>query len=202
MGLALHAQTITVRGTVTDEDGQPVIGAAVIQKNAPSNGAVTAADGTFSLLAPQGTTLVVSSIGYKEVEVAAAPRLDVVLQDDNELLDEVVVVGYGVQSKVNLTGAISSVKSEDIQGRAIANLEQALQGKTPGVTLITTSAQPGAVPTVRIRGIASNGTSDPLYVVDGLLMDDISSIDPNSIESMEVLKDAASAAIYGAQAGN
>ena len=202
LGLALRAQTIPVRGVVTDKDGQPLIGASVIQKDAPSNGVVTGMDGTFSMNAPQGAVLVVSSIGYKDQEVPAASRVNVVLEEDNELLNEVVVVGYGVQRKTNLTGAISSVKAEDIQGRAIANLEQALQGKTPGVTLITTSAQPGAVPTVRIRGIASNGTSDPLYVVDGLLMDDISSIDPNSIESMEVLKDAASAAIYGAQAGN
>ena len=202
LSLSLGAQTIQVKGTVKDKSGQPVIGAAVIQKNAPQNGVVTAEDGSFSISAPQGTVLEVNSIGYETLEVAAARELSIILQDDNELLDEVVVVGYGVQRKVNLTGAISSVGSEDIQGRAIANLEQALQGKTPGVTLITTSAQPGAVPTVRIRGIASNGTSDPLYVVDGLLMEDISSIDPNSIESMEVLKDAASAAIYGAQAGN
>lgn len=202
LSLSLGAQTIQVKGTVKDKSGQPVIGAAVIQKNAPQNGVVSAEDGSFSISAPQGALLEVNSIGYETLEVAAARELNIILQDDNELLDEVVVVGYGVQRKVNLTGAISSVGSEDIQGRAIANLEQALQGKTPGVTLITTSAQPGAVPTVRIRGIASNGTSDPLYVVDGLLMDDISSIDPNSIESMEVLKDAASAAIYGAQAGN
>ncbi|MBR1490017.1 MAG: TonB-dependent receptor [Bacteroidales bacterium] len=202
LGLSLQAQAILVRGSVTDKDGQPVIGAAVIQKDVPGNGAVTGADGTFRLNVPEGALLTVSSIGYRSVEVPARQNLTVVLEDDNELLDEVVIVGYGVQRKSNLTGAISSVGAEDIGGRSISHLEQALQGKTPGVTLITTSAQPGAAPTVRIRGIASNGTSDPLYVVDGLLMEDISSIDPNTIESMEVLKDAASAAIYGAQAGN
>ena len=202
IGPMAFAQQIRVSGTVTDKAGVPVIGAGVVQSGAPANGTVTNAEGHFSISVPQGASLTFSSIGYKDAVLPAAPQMNVVLEDDNELLEEVVVVGYGVQRKANLTGAISSVGSEEIQGRAIANLEQALQGKTPGVTLITTSAQPGAVPTIRIRGIASNGTSDPLYVVDGLLMDDISSIDPNSIESMEVLKDAASAAIYGAQAGN
>ncbi|MCR4910624.1 MAG: TonB-dependent receptor [Bacteroidales bacterium] len=199
---AVFAQRIDVSGLVTDKDGAPVVGAGVFQKGARSNGTITDLDGRFVLSVPAGATLVVSSIGYKDAEQPASAKMTVVLEEDNELLEEVVVVGYGVQKKVNLTGAISSVGSEDIQGRSIAHVEQALQGKTPGVTLITTSAQPGAVPTVRVRGIASNGTSDPLYVVDGLLMEDISSIDPNSIESMEVLKDAASAAIYGAQAGN
>jgi len=198
----VSAQNIRVKGTVTDKDGLPVIGAAVVQKDAPRNGAITDSKGEFSLNAPSGAVLSVSSIGYVGVDLPAKPEMVIVLEDDNELLEEVVVVGYGVQRKSDLTGAISTVGAEDIQGRSISHLEQALQGKTPGVTLITTSAQPGAVPTVRVRGIASNGTSDPLYVVDGLLMDDISSIDPNSIESMEVLKDAASAAIYGAQAGN
>ena len=198
----LSAQQIRVSGSVSDKNGVPVIGAGVVQKGVPSNGTVTDVDGKFQLSVPQGAVLSISSIGYKSIELPAQEQMSILLQDDSELLEEVVVVGYGVQRKSDLTGAISSVGSEDIQGRSISHLEQALQGKTPGVTLITTSAQPGAVPTIRVRGIASNGTSDPLYVVDGLLMEDISSIDPNSIESMEVLKDAASAAIYGAQAGN
>ena len=196
------AQQIHVQGVVNDKDGAPVVGAGVYQKGVQSNGTITDLDGRFVLNVQKGATIIVTSIGYKDQELPAAAQMTIVLQEDTELLEEVVVVGYGVQKKVNLTGAISTVSAEDIQGRSIAHVEQALQGKTPGVTLITTSAQPGAVPTVRVRGIASNGTSDPLYVVDGLLMEDISSIDPNSIESMEVLKDAASAAIYGAQAGN
>lgn len=199
---AVGAQNIRVMGAVTDKDGLPIIGAAVIQKDFPKNGVITDTSGMFTMDAPEGAILEISCIGYNTKNLPASRGMHVVLEEDTQLLDEVVVVGYGTQRKASLTGAISSVKSDDIQGRAIANLEQALQGKTPGVTLITTSAQPGAVPTVRVRGIASNGTSDPLYVVDGLLMEDISSIDPNSIESMEVLKDAASAAIYGAQAGN
>lgn len=202
LGLTSFAQNIQVKGVVTDEDGTPVIGASVIQKDAIRNGVITDIDGRFQLSAPGGATLVVSCIGYLETEVEAAPQLSIVLPEDRELLDELVVVGYGVQRKSDLTGAISTVSSADIQNRSITHLEQALQGKTPGVQLISTSAQPGSVPTVRVRGIASNGTSNPLYVVDGLLVDDISVIDPSSIESMEVLKDAASAAIYGAQAGN
>ena len=199
---SLHAQIITVKGIVKDSAGQAIIGAAVVEKSAPSNGAITDLDGNFELQVPQGAILNVSSLGYLSKDIAAQKTMTIILEEDTQVLEEVVVVGYGVQRKSDLTGAISSVKAEDIQGRSISHVEQALQGKTPGVTLITTSAQPGAVPTVRVRGIASNGTSDPLYVVDGLLMDDISSIDPNTIESMEVLKDAASAAIYGAQAGN
>lgn len=197
-----HAQSSTVSGTVMDTNGAPVIGAAVIQKGVPSNGVITNDSGVFSIPVKEGTVLSVSSIGYLAAEVSASNEMLIILEEDNQLLEEVVVVGYGVQRKSDLTGAISSVKADDIQGRSITHVEQALQGKTPGVNLITTSAQPGAAPTVRVRGIASNGTSDPLYVVDGLLMDDISSIDPSSIETMEVLKDAASAAIYGAQAGN
>ena len=124
------------------------------------------------------------------------------MKEDTRTLDEVVVVGYGVQKKSDLTGAISSVKAEDIQNRSITRVEEALQGKTAGVQLISTTSQPGASPTIRVRGFSSNGTSDPLYVVDGLIVSDLSAVDPNNIKSMEVLKDAASAAIYGAQAGN
>ena len=196
------AQSGGIRGQVLDRNGEPLIGAAVIEKGSTSNGVVTDLEGNFTINVPKGAILEVSCIGYTSVQVSAEANMKIILEEDHLLLDEVVVVGYGVQRKSDLTGAISSVKSEDIQGRSITHVEQALQGKTPGVTLITTSAQPGATPTVRVRGIASNGTSDPLYVVDGLLMDDISSIDPNNIETMEVLKDAASAAIYGAQAGN
>lgn len=113
-----------------------------------------------------------------------------------------VVVGYGVQKKSSVTGAISQVKKEDMENRTITNAKSALQGKTAGVQIVSSSARPGASPTVRIRGFSSNGSSDPLYVVDGVRLGDISGIDPNDIASMEVLKDAASAAIYGAEAGN
>lgn len=197
-----QAQNISVSGIVVDQDGAPVIGAGVFQTGNESNGTVTDLDGKFSLKMPAGSNVTVKSLGYSDQTLPATASMTVTLQTDTDFLDEVVVVGYGVQRKSNLTGAISTLSSKDIEGRTITNVSQALQGKTAGVNLVTTSAQPGAVPTVRIRGIASNGTSDPLYVVDGLITTDISGIDPNSIESMEVLKDASSAAIYGAQAGN
>jgi len=199
--ISVMAQQVTATGVVLDAQGVAIIGASVIQTGT-NNGAITDLDGNFSLNVPAGATIEVSSIGYKSVTVAAAQNLTITLQDDNELLDEVVVVGYGVQKKSDLTGAISSVNAKDIENRTITSAGQALQGKTAGVNLITVSAQPGASPTVRVRGFSSNGTSDPLYVVDGLITSSIADLDPNFIESMEVLKDAASAAIYGAQAGN
>ena len=160
-------------------------------------------EGNYSLKVKQGAVIVYSYIGYVTQELkAVSERMNVTMKEDTRTLDEVVVVGYGVQKKSDLTGAISSVKAEDIQNRSITRVEEALQGKTAGVQLISTTSQPGASPTIRVRGFSSNGTSDPLYVVDGLIVSDLSAVDPNNIKSMEVLKDAASAAIYGAQAGN
>ena len=133
---------------------------------------------------------------------ASDQKLHIVLMENTKVLDELVVVGYGVQKKSSLTGAVSQVKSEDMVARTITRPEQALQGKTSGVQVLSASARPGASPSIRIRGISSNGSSSPLFVVDGRLASDIGGLDPNDIESMEVLKDASSAAIYGAQAGN
>ena len=151
----------------------------------------------------KGKTLVFSYLGYQTKEVAAiTSKLKVNMKEDNKVLDDVVVVGYGVQKKSSVTGAISQVKKEDIENRTITNAKAALQGKTAGVQVISSSSAPGSSPTIRIRGYSSNVSSDPLYVVDGVRLSDISGIDPNDIASMEVLKDAASAAIYGAEAGN
>ncbi len=196
-----YAQNIRVSGSVVDESGVPLIGVGVIQKGT-THGVTTDLDGHFSIEVPGGSVLVFSSVSYKTQELPAAQTMQVILAEDRELLDEVVVVGYGVQHKSEVTGAISSVRSEDMENRTIMNVEDALQGKTAGVQLISASASPGASPTVRVRGYSSNTTSDPLYIVDGVRLKDISGIDPNDIESMEVLKDAASAAIYGAEAGN
>ncbi len=198
---AALAQNIVVKGVVVDETGEPMIGVGIIQKGT-TNGVTTDIDGTFSLSVPAGTVLEFSSVSYKTQELPAQADMHVIMVEDRELLDEVVVVGYGVQKKSQVTGAISSVRSEDMEHRTIANAEDALQGKTAGVQLISASASPGASPTIRVRGYSSNTTSDPLYVVDGVRLRNISGIDPNDIESMEVLKDAASAAIYGAEAGN
>lgn len=199
----LFAQNmVKVTGTVTDNQNSPMIGASVFEKGT-RNGAITDIDGKYSISVPEGAVIVFSSIGFTSQErQAVAGVIDIVLEEDQKLLDEVVVVGYGVQKKSSVTGAISQVKTEDMQNRTITRPEQALQGKTAGVQIFQSSASPGASPTVRIRGINSNGSCDPLYVVDGRIASDIGGIDPNDIESMEVLKDAASAAIYGAAAGN
>lgn len=194
---------VEVTGTVTDQAGEPLIGVSVTLKGVHT-GVSTDLDGNYTIAVEPGPILVYSYIGYDPAErrVAAAGRIDVVLQESNTALNDLVVVGYGVQKKSSVTGAISQVKSDDIQNRTIYNPQSALQGKTAGVQVITTSNAPGSSPTIRVRGYSSNVSSDPLYVVDGVRLSDISGIDPNDIASIEVLKDAASAAIYGAEAGN
>lgn len=192
-----------VRGIVRDAMGEPIIGANIKVKG-HSAGAITDIDGKFALDIPKGSVLQISYIGYisKEIKTGDSQNLTIILEEDLKTLEEVVVIGYGIQKKSSVTGAISQVKAEDMQNRTISNAQQALQGKTAGVQIISPSAAPGASPTVRVRGYSSNTTSDPLFVVDGIRVLDISGLDPNDIVSMEVLKDAASAAIYGAEAGN
>ena len=191
-----------IKGTVIDENGEAVIGATVSDKSNAQNATITDFDGNFTVNVKAGQIIVVSYIGYETQEVAAQNGMTIKLQPDNKVLDEVIVVGYGVQKKSSVTGAISQVKAEDMENRTIANAQQALQGKTSGVQIIQSSAAPGSAPTVRVRGYSSNVSSEPLYVVDGVRLSDISGIDPSTIASMEILKDAASAAIYGAEAGN
>ena len=191
-----------LKGNVIDENGEPVIGATVAEKNNPKNATITDFDGNFVVNVKAGQIISISYIGYETQEKPAKNGMTIRLQPDNKVLDEVVVVGYGVQKKSSVTGAISQVKPEDMENRTITNAQQALQGKTSGVQIISSSAAPGSSPTVRVRGYSSNVSSNPLYVVDGVRLSDISGIDPNTIASMEILKDAASAAIYGAEAGN
>ena len=191
-----------IKGTVIDENGEPVIGATIVDKANQQNATITDFDGNFIINVKAGGVITVSYIGYQTQELAAKNGMTIKIQPDNKVLEEVVVVGYGVQKKSSVTGAISQVKPEDIENRTIANAQQALQGKTSGVQIISTSAAPGSSPTVRVRGYSSNQSSEPLYVVDGVRLSDISGIDPSTIASMEILKDAASAAIYGAEAGN
>lgn len=200
---ALAQELMKVTGLVVDQNAEPLIGVTVKVKGDNKGGAVTGLDGDFSIMVQKGKTLVFSYLGYQTKEVAAiTSKLKVNMKEDNKVLDDVVVVGYGVQKKSSVTGAISQVKKEDIENRTITNAKAALQGKTAGVQVISSSSAPGSSPTIRIRGYSSNVSSDPLYVVDGVRLSDISGIDPNDIASMEVLKDAASAAIYGAEAGN
>ena len=205
MPLLGMAQNHRVSGIVSDSQG-PVIGATVMLENT-SIGVSTDANGQYSLdNVPSNANLIISCIGYvsQTIHVGSQTQIDVVLIEDTEMIEETVVVGYGVQKKSDVTGSISQVKAEDMENRTIASADQALQGKTAGVVVLMGSASPGASPMIRVRGFSSNASSDPLYVVDGLRVkaSDISGIDPNTITSMEILKDAASAAIYGAQAGN
>ena len=201
--IAAFAQNVTVTGRVVDETGEPMIAAGVVQQGT-TNGTTTDLDGQFRLVVPKGATVVFSTIGYLQEErvIDQDMTLEIKMTPDNQMIEETVVVGYGVQKKSDVTGSISQVKSEDIQNRTITSPESALQGKTAGVQVFTNSARPGAAPSIQVRGISSNGSSNPLYVVDGRRTNSISGIDPNDIESMEVLKDGASAAIYGAEAGN
>ncbi|MBR5055045.1 MAG: TonB-dependent receptor [Bacteroidales bacterium] len=180
-----------------------MIAVGVVQQGT-TNGVITDLDGKYSITVPAGATIVFSSVGYVTQEIVAntTSTVNIVLATDNLMIEETVVVGYGVQKKSDVTGAISQVKAEDIANRTITSPEAALQGKTAGVQAYASSARPGATPAIRVRGISSNNDANPLYVVDGRITNSIAGIDPNDIESMEVLKDGASAAIYGAEAGN
>ncbi|HPN70010.1 MAG TPA: TonB-dependent receptor plug domain-containing protein, partial [Saprospiraceae bacterium] len=188
-----------VSGTVTTSDGDPMIGVTVLVKNS-SNGTVTDIDGKYSIgNAAASDVLIFSFIGYTTVEEAIGGRssINIVLAEDAEALEEVVVVGYGTQKRTSITGAVSSVQSKDIKALPVGSVTQAIQGRVPGVS-ITNGGSPGSDPRVRIRGIGSISIgSDPLYVVDGVPQGALNNIDPKDIESIEVLKDAASAAIYG-----
>ena len=201
------AQTRNLTGTVVDKQGNPVIGAAVVVEGT-TKGTSTGVDGSFSLDGvKENASLTVSFIGYKTLTtppLGAKTSITITLEEDTQLLDDVVVIGYGVQRKSDVTGSITSIKEDVFQSRSVENAQQALQGKAPGVQVLSSSAAPGSSPSIRIRGFSSNnsGASEPLYVVDGLKVSDISSLDPSSIESMEILKDGASAAIYGVEAGN
>jgi len=196
------AQNPAIRGNVVDSGNQPVIGAAVVVPGT-TNGVTTDLDGKFEIRVAPGTTLEVSCIGYTAKRVSAANGMTIVLEDDAEMLEETVVIGYGVQKKSDLTGSVASVREDDLKNRSTSDAAAALQGKAAGVQVIQASGAPGKAAEIRVRGYSSNsGNIGPLLIVDGLKVDNIQYLDPEMIESMEVLKDAASAAIYGAEAGN
>ncbi len=193
-----------ISGRVTDQEGASLPGATIAVKGT-STGTVTGVDGNYSIeVENTDVTLVFSFIGYlpKEVVVGNQTIINITLIEDIAELEEVVVIGYGVQKKSVVTGAISSVKAEELVMRPVASPEQALQGKVSGVVITQNTGAPGSAMTVRIRGVGTSGYNEPLYIVDGVQMGNLSSINPADIESVEILKDAASGAIYGARAAN
>ena len=198
-------QTIKVSGQVVDQNGEALIGATVRLKGVQS-GVVTDFDGNFSIDAPSNGVLLVSYVGYKDREVAVRGRANlntIELESDALMLDQVVVVGYGVQKKADLTGSVSIVNADELKRTSNSNISTMLEGKVAGVS-VTTDGQPGADPTVRIRGIGTlNGNQAPLYVIDGVPMGtSIRDFSPNDIETIQVLKDASAGAIYGSRAAN
>ena len=224
--VSLMAQN-KVTGTITDNSGYGVIGASVIEKGT-RNGAVADLDGNYEITVRQGATLVFSAIGYKDQEVVVGSQsvVNVLLVEDSELLDEVVVVGYGTMKRSDLSGSSVSMKEEDLKGSIITNLDQSLQGRAAGVSAVQTSGAPGSSSSIRVRGQATvNANAEPLYVIDGVIVQGggnsggdfglgglgngrvstispLATINPADIVSMEILKDASATAIYGAQGAN
>ena len=204
MGIETALSAKTVTGTVVSSaDNEPLIGATIQIEGAQATGTITDFEGNFTIDANEGQTLLVSYIGYvtKKVKVGAASHYAITLDEDKASLDEVVVIGYGVQKKKLVTGATVQVKGDDIAKLNTTNPLQALQGQTPGMTIISESGQPGEGLKVNIRGLGTTGSSGPLYIIDGV-RGDIATVNPADIESIDVLKDAASAAIYGSQSAN
>lgn len=211
LSIGAFAQQITVKGVVKDTTGEPVIGANVVVKGT-TNGVITDFDGNFQLGVNQGDIIQISFIGYQTQELPAAAQMNVILKEDAELLEEVVVIGYGVAKKNDLTGSVSTVKADQINKGVVSSPTDLLRGKSAGVVVTSGSGQPGAASTIRIRGGASlSATNNPLIVIDGLpvsndaisgMSDPLSSINPSDIESFTVLKDASATAIYGSRASN
>ena len=199
--VSITQQQKAISGVIFDGAmNEPLIGANVIVKGT-TNGTVTDLDGKFTLEANPNDILVISSIGFKTIEIKAseAAKGKIILSEDSQALDEVVIVGYGTQKKVNLTGAVASVSSEELKERVNTNVLASVQGQVPGVTIIS---RPCAAPSINFRGRGNLGTSSPLFVIDGAIADAtvFSALDPNTIESVSFLKDAASSAIYGSRA--
>ena len=197
------AQEIAASGTVVDAQNEPVIGASVVEIGTASNGTVTDLDGHFSLKVKQGSSVRISYIGYKSQDLKATSGMNVVLKDDNNVLEEVVAIGYGAVKRKDVTTAVSSVSTKDLESRPIVSAAQGMQGKAAGLQISQANGQPGSSPTVRVRGTTSlNGSNNPLYVVDGVPFEDIDFLSADDIDDIQILKDASSAAIYGSRAAN
>ena len=212
LSVGAYAQSIiTVKGHVKDAMGE-VIGANVVEKGNPGNGTITDVNGDFTLRVKQGTTLVVSFVGYVTQEVKAAPHISITLEDDAELLEEAVVIGYGVAKKADLTGSVTAIKPDLKNKGVVVNPQDMMVGKMAGVNVTASDGTPGGKSQIRIRGGSSlNANNDPLIVIDGVAIDNngvkgvanlLSIVNPQDIESFNVLKDASSTAIYGSRGSN
>ncbi|MFA6325895.1 MAG: SusC/RagA family TonB-linked outer membrane protein, partial [Bacteroidales bacterium] len=204
LSCAAFAQNVKVNGTVTGSDGTPLPGVYVVEAGT-INGVSTDIDGKYTITVPAGSTLNFSYIGYKTqvIPVTGATEINVILEEDSASLDEVVVVGYGTQKKSVVTAAIARVSADDLRNVAPLRVDNALKGLTSGVTVTSSSGQPGSSARVRVRGVGTINNSDPLYIVDGMpIGGGIDYLNPSDIQSIEVLKDAASGAVYGARAAN
>ena len=212
--VSLRAQnTITASGKVLDDKGVPLTGCSVQQKDQPANGTAADLDGNFQLQVPAGSTLLFSFIGFKPQEIKAASGMNVVLKEDSDLLEEVVVVGYGTMKRSDITGSTVSVKADDMTQTSAASMDQMLQGRAAGMQLTSNSGAAGGSSSVMIRGVNSlNSSNEPVYVIDGAIItsdagsdvysNPLADLNPNDVESIEILKDASATAIYGAQAAN
>jgi TonB-linked SusC/RagA family outer membrane protein len=198
----MWAQNIQLTGSVTDASNEPIIGASVVEKGT-TNGVITDFDGNFTLNVSANATIVISYVGFQtqEITVNGRSHIKTILNEDTEVLDEVVVVGYGTLKKSDMTGAISSVDVEELTKRSTTNPAEALQGKISGVNIMKSGGNAGAGVQVKIRGVKSFGDNQPLYIIDGF-PGDIENVNPQDIQSMEILKDGAAAAIYGSVAAN
>ena len=197
-------QAQQIQGKIVDAKGEPVIGASVLEKGT-TNGTITDIDGNFTIRCKTGSLLVISYIGYKTQEIRASKNVKITLTEDTELLDEVVVVGYGSQQRKNLTGAVATVDvNKTLDSRPIADVGRGLQGSVPGLSITVPSGEVGSDPVIRIRGqiasINSTAKSTPLILLDNVEIPSISLVNPDDIESISVLKDAASSSIYGSKA--
>jgi TonB-dependent SusC/RagA subfamily outer membrane receptor len=204
MAAGVHAQgNITVTGKVMDgEMNEPIIGANILQRGT-AHGAITDLDGVYSISVPMDAELVFSYVGMQTqvIRVDGRHTIDVTMKPDAKTLDEVVVVGYGTSRKRDLTGSIVSVKGDELTSTPASSPVSALQGRVPGMN-VTTTGSAGTAPSITIRGIGSMGNSNPYYIVDGMFTDNIDFVNPNDIESMEVLKDASSLAMFGVKGAN
>ena len=205
IAIVVQAQNIVVSGTVTDGEGEPLIGASVVEKGSSGNGAVTDLDGHFSINVPSNATLKFSYIGYiaQEIAVNGKTTIDVVLTEDTNTLDEVVVIGYGTQNRSKMSSSVATISSKDVVKQTTQNVASALQGRAAGVDVVQQGGIAGADVNIVVRGAASLTATEPLYVIDGVFSNNgLTTLNPADIESIQVLKDGAAAAIYGSRAAN